>query len=196
MASPSCPCHFAKAFKGVSREELIRRITKVWNEFENFPILHQKINWEVIMLSKGIFSHYSLLFTTPGHNEGFVIHLSVDGESSEMEFSLDRMVVSSPRYHTLKKTELGTTEPIEAWTIIVKAHSILVHMGSYHEALNNCQDYCQKVAKEIGVSPPVTGSDVAVTGAVAGAVGAGLLGAAAYFLYKLTTKKDDKEDDD
>uniref|UniRef100_A0A1X7UN82 LRAT domain-containing protein n=1 Tax=Amphimedon queenslandica TaxID=400682 RepID=A0A1X7UN82_AMPQE len=190
MASPSCSCHCAKAFKGFTREELMHNITEVWKDLENFPVWNRRISWEVIMLSKGVFTHYSLLFTTPGHNEGFVIHLKVAGEHNETVFSLDK-VEDISSFSTLKKTELGATEPIDAWTVIVKAHNILVSMGSYHETFNNCQDYCQKVAKELGVSRPVTGSDVAV----AGAVGAGILGAAAYLLYQLG-KKDDKKDDD
>ena len=195
MASPSCPCHFAEAFKGIPGEELMQKITHVWEDFENFPYWSQKISWEVIMLSKGYFTHYSLLFTTPGNNEGFVIHLSV-GEHNEITFLFEKMADISSR-HTLKKTELGTTKPaIDAVGLIMKAHDILVQMGSYHETFNNCQDYCQIVAKELGVSSPMTGTDVVEAavgvGTVGAAVGVGILGAAAYLLYKLS--KDDKKE--
>ena len=41
--------------------------------------------------------------------------------------------ISSRHTHTLKKTELGTTKPIDAVGLIMKAHNILVQMGSYNE---------------------------------------------------------------
>ena len=84
---------------------------------------------------------------------------------------------------------MGPTRPITARDIITKGHDRLVKMGNYHAVLNNCQDYCQKFAKDLGLDAVFTDFDVGVgvgvgTGAAAATVAAGVA-VAIGFLLKL-----------
>ena len=190
--SSSCSCHVAGAFPGWTEEKLIEKIKIVWGRFsKNFPSFKVKKYWEVALLHKGYFKHYSLLFTVPGCHEGLLIHLVVYEENQTcLDF---RMVDLSKIAESVEKTPLGTTPLMSAAAIISGAHDLLVHMGSYHSTFNNCQDYCQLVAKFLSVSVPFTGAD---TVAVAG--GTILIGGLTlYGLYKLFSSNDyNKEDDD
>ena len=68
-------------------------------------------------------------------------------------------------------------------------------MGGYHLLVNNCQDFCQKLAKELGCTGGITsGSDVAVTVGV-GAALFGIAAAAGAILYKTLSKPSDDEKD-
>ena len=194
-AGSSCSCHMAGAFPGWTKEKLLERIKIVWGGFsENFPSFKVKKCWEVALLRKGYFKHYSLLFTVPGCREGLLIHLIVDEENQTcLDFRMVDLSKIESLEKTLEKTFLGTTPRMSAAAIISGAHDLLVNMGSYHSTLNNCQDYCQKVAEFLGVSIPFTGVNTVVAGGAAvTAIGLGLYG-----LYKLFSSSDyNKEDDD
>ena len=196
-SSSSCSCHMAGAFPGLTREELLEKMEDVWDEFSyDFPYFDVKKCWEVTLLHKGYFKHYSLLLTVTGCHEGLLIHLIVDEEN---RLCLDFCMVdlSEINKKTLKQSTLGvTSKPMSADTIIRGAHDLLVSMGSYNAALNNCQDYCQKVAEFLGVSIPFTGAN-AVAAGVAGGAAVTAIGLGLYGLYKLfSSGDDDKEDDD
>ena len=154
----SCPCDVAKPFPGLNEEELSIEMEKVWQKFEpayKFPSLNEDTIWEVNLLSRGIFSHYSLLLTVPERfREGLIIELYVINDSIAFKFSRKYL----PKLHeSLEKTPLGrTTKAMSADTIIREAHDLLKDMGPYHDLLNNCQKYCTKVAKFLGVSIPST----------------------------------------
>ena len=196
--SSSCSCHMAGAFPGLTREELLEKMEDVWDKFSyDFPYFDVKERWQVTLLHKGLFNHYSLLITLSGCcHEGLKIHLFVKGE--RLCFGFHVLVLSEIN----EKTEtLGVTpKPMTAATIIWEAHDLLVSMGSYNAALNNCQDYCQKVAKFLGVSIPFTGAEAVVAGGgatVASGVTVAAIGLGLYGLYKLfSSSDDDKEDDD
>ena len=196
--SSSCSCHMAGAFPGLTREELLERMEDVWDKFSyDFPYFDVKERWEVTLLHKGLFNHFSLLLTAPGCHEGLKIHLIVNKEN-RLCFGFHMLDLSEIN----EKTEtLGVTpKPMTAATIIWEAHDLLVSMGSYNAALNNCQDYCQKVAKFLGVSIPFTGAEAVAAGGsatVAGGVTVAAIGLGLYGLYKLfSSGDDDKEDDD
>ena len=196
--SSSCSCHMAGAFSGLTREELLERMEDVWDEFSyDFPYFDVKKCWEVTLLHKGYFKHYSLLLTVTGCHEGLLIHLVVEENQTCLDF---RMVDLSKIIDKklLEKTSLGTTpKPMSADTIIRGAHDLLVSMGSYHSTLNNCQDYCQKVAEFLGVSIPFTGANTVAAGVAGGATVAAIGLGIGYGLYKLfSSGDDDKEDDD
>ena len=199
--SSSCSCHMAGAFPGLTREELLEKMEDVWDEFSyDFPYFDVKERWKVTLLHKGLFKHYSLLLTVPGCHEGLLIHLIVDEEN---RLCLDFCMVdlSEINEKSLKQNTLGTTpKPMTADTIIRGAHDLLVSMGSYNAALNNCQDYCQKVAEFLGVSIPFTGAEAVAAGGgatVAAGVTGAVIGLGLYGLYKLfSSGDDDKEDDD
>ena len=53
------------------------------------------------------------------------------------------------------------------------AHKILREMGGYHALVNNCQDFCQKLAKDLDCTGVLCGAEVAAGVAVAGGGGAG-----------------------
>ena len=66
-------------------------------------------------------------------------------------------------------------------------------MGEYNMLMNNCQDFCQRLAKELGCTGTITsGSDVAKTVAI-GAAGVGLFGIGIAALYKAFSKPSDDE---
>lgn len=160
MASQSskCSCDVAEAFTGFTKEELIKLMKAVWRKFsKEFPSLKDKMCWEVFLLSRSFFGHYSLLFTIPNCREGFKIHLIVN-EEDKVCFACDR--ISDIR--KLQKTLLGTTGLMNAIKIISVAHKLLMSMGSYHTTFNNCQNYCQRVAKYLRVSSPTTGVEAVV----------------------------------
>ena len=50
-------------------------------------------------------------------------------------------------------------------------------MGGYHALVNNCQDFCQKLAKDLDCIGVLRGADVAVAGTSALTIGSMLLGA-------------------
>ena len=190
----------AGAFPGWTKEKLLERIKFVWGEFsENFPSFKVKKRWEVALLHKGYFKHYSLLFTVPGCREGLLIHLVVD-EENRMSLDFHMVDLSEIEKKALKKKFLGViSKPVSAATIIRGAHNLLMSMGSYHAALNNCQDYCQLVAECLGVSVPFSGADAVAAGVAGGAIAFGgftLLSLLVHGLRKLFSSGDDDEEDD
>lgn len=143
----------AQPFTGKTETGLNDYIDSTWNNFVVLPHYDEKIHWDVHLLYKNLFGHYSMLFVTPGHIEGFCIHLIVN-EDNKTEFRLDVVNLRSlpPKCPDLKALSLGTTEAFTAKLIITKAHDRLINMGSYHALLNNCQDYCNKLAADMQVS--------------------------------------------
>ena len=153
----------AKAFKELDKESLFKFMESVWESFQNdvFPHLSEKKSWEVYLLHKGFFAHYSLLFTLPGCSVGFLIHLNKN-EEDRVFLLVDRLDLQDSKYSTLQKQHLGTTEALPAQEVITAAHNRLVQMGDYHAILKNCQDYCQRLAKDFKLQEPV------ITGANSG----------------------------
>ena len=148
-SSANCVEFLAKPFIGKTEDELHKYVASRWKSFHKFPHYDEQIRWDVYLLYKNLFGHYSVLFVTPGHIEGFLIHLVVN-EDKQTEFRLKAVKLCSyPEDHPdLKALSLGTTEAITAKHIIRKAHDRLVNMGQYHTLFNNCQDYCHGVAKD------------------------------------------------
>ena len=50
--------------------------------------------------------------------------------------------------------------------ILLCAHTRMKQMGGYQALINNCQEFCQNLAKDIECTGVITGSDVAVGGSV------------------------------
>uniref|UniRef100_A0A1X7UDM9 Uncharacterized protein n=2 Tax=Amphimedon queenslandica TaxID=400682 RepID=A0A1X7UDM9_AMPQE len=166
------------AFEGISDEELHQYTSSVWEDFVKFPSLREKIKWDVYLVYKSLFGHYSLLFLLHGYDEGFLIHLKVS-DSRETKFHLNRVSLHTfaidPRYKNHKALLMGTTEPLTALDIVKKAHDRLTRMGNYHTSLNNCQDYCEKVAKDIGAYKNFEKAQDVATGSAAVGIGAGVV---------------------
>ena len=155
---------FAKAFAGLSMPDLLKFMESVWEDFQDddFPHLSEKKSWEVYLLYKGFFTHYSLFFTLPYCNVGFAIHLNKDQED-KVFLLVDKIDLQDPKYSALQKRCLGVTEALAAREVIITAHNRLVQMGDYHAILNNCQDYCQRLAKDFKLQQPViTEADMSI----------------------------------
>ena len=60
-------------------------------------------------------------------------------------------------------------------------------MGGYQALINNCQDFCQNLAKDIECTGVITGSDVAVGGSVV-TFTLGALALVGTIIFKLVTK--------
>ena len=84
-----------------------------------------------------------------------------------MQFLIEVIDLRDEKWQGFHKRPLGPTRPITTRDIITKGHDRLVKMGNYHAVLNNCQDYCQKFAKDLGLDTVLTDFDVGVgTGAL------------------------------
>ena len=169
----------AKAFKELDKEGLFKFMESVWEDFQNdaFPCLSEKKSWEVYLLHKGFLTHYSLLFTLPGCTLGFLIHLNKN-EENRVFLLVDRLDLQDSKYSTLQKRRLGTTKALPAQEVIIAAHNRLVQMGDYNAIFNNCQDYCQHLAKDFKLRPVTTEAEVGIiagTGSLAVAVFAVLI---------------------
>ena len=143
----------AEPFTGKTEAELNDYIDSTWKKFVVLPHYNEEIHWDVYLLYKSFFSHYSMLFVTPGHIEGFLIHLLVNEDNKTTEFRLDVVNLRSypDKCPDLNALSLGTTEAFTAKGIITKAHDRLVKMGRYHTLFNNCRDYCKELAGDIQV---------------------------------------------
>lgn len=140
----------ANPFTGKTPEELQDFIHSKWQDFVNFPEYNEKKKWHVYLMYKGVFKHYSMLFLLSGFLEGYVVHLLK--EDNSVDFALDVVRLRSLRFNHghHKALFLGTTEEFTAAEIIKKAHDRLVEMDYYVVCLNDCQDYCKKLACDIG----------------------------------------------
>ena len=149
--------YMAKPFKGKTTAELYKYIDEKWHEFVNIRSYDEEVNWDVYILCKSFFKHYSMLFLRQGFIEGFLIHLKVN-EDNETELHLNAVNLRSLSHDhpDLKTLSLGTTNEFTAKHIITTAHDTLVELGSYHAVLKNCQDYCKNLATKIKVSDKFT----------------------------------------
>lgn len=176
---------FAKAFTGLSMADLFKFMESVWEDFDDdaFPHLSERESWEVYLLYKGgYFTHYSLFFTLSCCSVGFAIHLNKNQED-KVVLLLERIDLQDPKYSALQKKCLGTTEALTAREVIIAAHNRLVQMGDYHALLNNCQDYCQRLAKDFKLNPILTEADVGIV-AGTGSVAVAVVGVIISFLLK------------
>ena len=155
-SSSSSEFSIAKPFTGKSVDDLNQHIHSLWQNFVLLPNYDIKKEWNVYLLYKSFFGHYSMLFLLPGHIEGFLIHLLVEDNETNFHLNYVNLGTFKMNYEDLKALSLGATEPFTAADIIKKAHDTLVKMGPYNAVLNNCQDYCKEIAKEIGVSSRFT----------------------------------------
>ena len=71
--------------------------------------------------------------------------------------------------------------------ILLCAHTRMKQMGGYQALINNCQDFCQNLAKDIECTGVITGSDVAVGGSVV-TFTLGALALVGTIIFKLVTK--------
>ena len=60
--------------------------------------------------------------------------------------------------------------------------------GGYQALRNNCQEFCQNLAKDLDCTGVLTGSDVAVGGSVVTLTFGGALALAGIIIFKLVTK--------
>ena len=152
LSSSSLEFSIAKPYTGRSVDDLRQHIHSLWQNFVLLPNYDEEKEWNVYLLYKSFFGHYSMLFLLPGHIEGFLVHLLVEDKKTNFYLNYVNLGAFRIKNKDLKALSLGTTEPLTAAHIITRAHDILVSMGPYNAVFNNCQDYCKEIANDIGVS--------------------------------------------
>ncbi len=122
----------------------------------SLPGIKEKVKWTVYKLSpSGLFTHFSLLFMYG--ERGFTFELMCVGEPSGYYVTP----------HTAFKqrgsgTQLGVIRG-SAGAIITKGLQCLANFGDYHIVTNNCQNFCSKLAGELGLPQPWTDVEMAAT---------------------------------
>ncbi len=165
-------------------------------QLKSASILKKRLSWDVYLISKGFWGHYSIGFVRPGKpDKCFVIHLMVS-RGNTSQFVLDMIDLQAlsrtAKYKDLKVTKLGDVSDISAKTIFLEGYDCFTTMGNYHAVLNNCQHYCQKLAEKFHLNQPVMIGNDAV--AVGGAVIL-VMGLVSFALYELFVDHDDESDD-
>lgn len=167
-------------------------IVQIWkNNLQGFPNLHELSSWNVYLLSKDLFGHYTLMFQVPNQRECLVIELVVINQQTN--FSLRVIDVNNEQYRDIKAKDLGVIKE-KAGVILGKAYRRLRQMGSYHALINNCQDYCKLLAKDIGCcSDFTTAREVAVNNIAIGAALVGIVAIGAALLYAAFSDSNKKD---
>lgn len=143
---------FTKSPQGRSEDDLNEYIKYVWLSLVAFPSYDVEKSFDVYMLFGGPLSH-SLLFLLPDLVEGFVIHMQVNQEErADFKLETNNVRVLQNQYQNLKAVSLGKTRPFTASHIITRAKSTLEEMELYNQSCNNSKDYCNRVAKDIGLN--------------------------------------------
>ena len=144
---------FTKSQQGRPDDDLNEYIRCIWLNLVAFPSYDVEESFDVYILSSGPLSHSFLLFLLPDLVEGFAIHMQVNQEE-RAEFKLETYNVRVLRnqYQNLKAVSLGKTRPFTAAHIITEAKNTLGEMELYNQSCNNSTDYCNRVAKDIGLN--------------------------------------------
>ena len=163
--------------EGENREEWERHLRQV----TGLDNIDAPAKLKVYLLKpEGMWVHHSLLFYTG--RKLFVIHLLKFSDKQGKEYatlSINPFDPKEPKYQQLHASELGTiTKSIQG--LFKTAQETLKTMGPYNAVLNNCQDYCSKLAESLGCGSYWTDREkVTITLTVAGiGFGLGLVAAA------------------
>ena len=135
--------------------------------------------------------HYLVLIEEEGRCERVTFELTViEGESTDSGESYQ--VAPKARLYTDGLTGLDYKGEIYSTLehICEVAYRVLVDMGSYNAALNNCQDFCNNLLKKFNLPGYTTDAAKIAIGAAVG-VGAVVVG---YGLYKLLSNDDNEKE--
>ena len=155
-----------------SLKQFRRKVKRFWRKHrhDTLPPLGSTVSWKVYCLSKGWFSHYSLLFETKDGTGSFVIELlKVEDDEPGYRMALSTRFINirkpKPQYHKIDKSFLGDVT-LSASKIYLRAHQRLKAMGEYSAMQNNCQNFVKELAKDLGIKRIVIAKDIAVSGTV------------------------------
>ena len=150
-------------------------------------IMTQELYYKVYVLSKFVGHHCLVLVDKEEYSEHVTIELTIKNTPDEAWQVAPKVQLYSGSLRNLTyKGEVYTS--LEHFSEV--AYRVLVDMGPYDVAFNNCQHFCGKVLKQFDLPGHTTDT---TTISVAAAVGFGIagVGAAAYGLYKyLSSDKD------
>ncbi len=166
------------------REEYLTNKKKEWKrKGHDISIKH---SWTVFVLKPvsggsvhSFGKHHSLLLVEKDEHFKFTVELVVYGENSS-NFTRDVLIEMDTKQRDLSAlNNLGTIHA-SARKVMDKAIIRIGKFTEYREVTHNCQDYCNEVAKDIGLSSHSTDTDKMVL--------ALLLVAGVYVLYRCCKK--------
>ena len=182
---------FAKGFQRTREavENYYQNVDQQWIQC-TMPPRDTTMKWKVYKLSsQKMFVHFSLFFKceSPEYQQspGFTIELRT---SAERKTVYPYTVLKS--ISTKDLTCLGTVTK-SAEQIMSIGLECLEEFGDYDYYCNNCQNFCTKLAKKLGLEVPWTDAETTLAWGVAGAIGIGIVGAVAA-LWSGGKKKSEK----
>ena len=149
-------------------------------------LMTEKLYYKVYVHSPFVYHHRLVLVDKEEHREHVTIELTIDATDGERFRVAPKAELYSGGLQDLNyKGQVYTS--LEHFCEV--AYQVLLHIGSYNLAFNNCQHFCDEVLKEFGLSGHTTDTTtIGVGAALVGVVGA--MGLAAYGVYKLFSSKD------
>ena len=152
------------------REKYLTDKEKEWNTKKHD--ISTKHSWTVYVLKpvsggsvNSFGKHHSLLLVRKDGRFNFTVELVVHvvhGENST-NFTRDVLIEMDTKKHNLPAlNNLGTIHAISAREVMDKAIIRMGKFDEYREVTHNCQDYCNEVAKDLGLSSHLTDTNKAV----------------------------------
>ena len=158
----------------------------------SLPPMNKAVEWTVYRLSSTkMFKHQSLFFVceSPQHEtSGFTFELLIGKQGTQSTVIPVTNCFPLSKFTSENLSSLGTVIG-SAKEIMDRGLLCLADFGDYNEHSLNCQDFCSKLAKELGLKQPWTDAEKVVT---LGAVGAGVMAAVAIGLAALWSSKSSK----
>ena len=150
-------------------------------------LMTEKLCYKVYVHSPFVGHHCLILVDKEEYREHVTIELTIDATDGENYQVAPKAQLYSGGLQDLHyKGQVYTS--LEHFCEV--AYQVLVDMRSYNLAFNNCQHFCDKVLKELGLSGHTTDTTTIGIGAAAllGVIGA--MGFAAYGVSKFFSSKD------
>ena len=164
------------------------QIMKLSSRHKEF--MNEKLRYKVYVHSPFVDHHCLVLAEKEGRCEHVTFELtiaeSIDGEGFQ--------VAPKAQLYTGELTGLNYKGEVcsSLEHLCEVAYRVLVDMGSYNLAFNNCQHFCDKLLKELDLSGHTTDTTKIGISATLFAAGVGVL-AGAYGLYKFISNDEGKE---
>ena len=132
-----------------------------------YPDPTEETSWQVYILSKETFGHWSLMFESKTTGKAFTIELlktQQTGENDKYEVVMRFVVMDIKNYPQLKQSPLGEIKAT-GYYIFARAYAVLRGMGGYKAFTNNCQTYCKLLADDVGAPVDAeTATDKVISG--------------------------------
>lgn len=133
--------------------EFLTRANNFWITHFPYDDLKAKHQWELYLLSKSLFGHYSLMLQCKTKPHCFFVELVKEERDDgllQVSLHIRKIDHNDVKKKELTQTPLGNLKMMSAEDILLKAHLCLKKMGAYQACVNNCQNYCEDLAKELG----------------------------------------------